>query len=283
MGLRCEKPWMPLSLLLRAGHSVNRTDGTTVPSTRKRGVGEERATASGPGKEGRETAKAVEGGEKEKGNGLRREQETRLKKVGMVVGKKALTGERGKDSFRRGKGSSGIVASDLLGEWLDGQDNDVVVQSGPERSRPLTARLARRGGREQVLSLRREPESDCWACGNAVLDKAASTTNVLVWAAYDGRRSVWRRKEVSEQAEPNDLLPWLLKAPALLGASKGDEEQQPQAKAANGRVAEGFAPPPRRQRNWSSISMDSDVAGVFVGQADWEDMAAHVGAGFVDE
>lgn len=178
---------------------------------------------------------------------------------------------RGKDSFRRGKGSSGIVASDLLGEWLDGQDNDVVVQSGPERSRPLTARLARRGGREQVLSLRREPESDCWACGNAVLDKAASTTNVLVWAAYDGRRSVWRRKEVSEQAEPNDLLPWLLKAPALLGASKGDEEQQPQAKAANGRVAEGFAPPPRRQRNWSSISMDSDVAGVFVGQADWED------------
>ncbi|CAE7839857.1 unnamed protein product [Symbiodinium sp. KB8] len=169
------------------------------------------------------------------------------------------------------EGSSGIVASDLLGEWLDGQDNDVVVQSGPERSRPLTARLARRGGREQVLSLRREPESDCWACGNAVLDKAASTTNVLVWAAYDGRRSVWRRKEVSEQAEPNDLLPWLLKAPALLGASKGDEEQQPQAKAANGRVAEGFAPPPRRQRNWSSISMDSDVAGVFVGQADWED------------
>jgi len=178
---------------------------------------------------------------------------------------------RGKDSFRRGKGSSGIVASDLLGEWLDGQDNDVVVQSGPERSRPLTARLARRGGREQVLSLRREPESDCWACGNAVLDKAASTTNVLVWAAYDGRRSVWRRKEVSDQAEPNDLLPWLLKAPALLGTSKADEEQEPQAKAANGRVAEGFAPRPRRQRNWSSISMDSDVAGVFVGQPDGED------------
>jgi len=100
---------MPLSLLLRAGHSGNQTDGTTVPSTRKRGAGERGATASGPGKEGRDTAKDAEGGEKAKVNGLRREQETRLKKVGMVAGKKALTGEAKIPS---------VVARGLLESWL---------------------------------------------------------------------------------------------------------------------------------------------------------------------
>eukprot|EP00913_Durusdinium_trenchii_P028951 g27145.t1 len=150
------------------------------------------------------------------------------------------------------------------------EDNEVLVQSGP-RGGPLTARLSRKGGRAQVLSVRREPESGLWACGNAVLDNAASSANVLVWAAYDGRKSVWRRKEVGIEADPEDLLPWLLRVPAMQGLglsqmAKGKE--LPKAKGANGKTEGGFSPPRRRQRNWSSISMDSDIAGVFVASAE---------------
>lgn len=164
------------------------------------------------------------------------------------------------------KDSSG--AAELLGEWLDSQDNEVLVQWGP-RGGPLTARLSRRGGRAQVLSVRREPDSGLWACGNAVLDKGASSANVLVWAAYDGRKSVWRRKEVGVEADPEDLLPWLLRMEAMQGSANGTDAEQPQAKGANGKGTEGFSPPARRrQRNWSSISMGSDIAGVFVGSAE---------------
>ncbi|CAK9017528.1 unnamed protein product [Durusdinium trenchii] len=175
---------------------------------------------------------------------------------------------RAKGSSKGGKGWS--ANSELLGEWLDSQDNEVLVQSGP-RGGPLTARLSRKGGRAQVLSVRREPESGLWACGNAVLDNAASSANVLVWAAYDGRKSVWRRKEVGIEADPEDLLPWLLRVPAMQGLglsqmAKGKE--LPKAKGANGKTEGGFSPPRRRQRNWSSISMDSDIAGVFVASAE---------------
>ncbi|CAJ1399742.1 unnamed protein product [Effrenium voratum] len=184
------------------------------------------------------------------------------------MGSKGQSGGRRRRMGRRAKGSGGkggYSPTDLLGEWLDAQDNSVIVQPGPGRAGPLTARLARKGGREQVLSVRREPEMGLWACGNAVLDLPASSANVLVWAAYDGRRSVWRRKEAAEDAEPEDLLPWLLRVPAMPGIAKG-AEQEPQAKGANGR--EGNPPRVRRQRNWSSISMDSDLAGVFVGSAE---------------
>lgn len=171
---------------------------------------------------------------------------------------------RAKGSSKGGKGSS--EASELLGEWLDSQDNEVLVQSGP-RGGPLTARLSRRGGRAQVLSVRRAPEG-LWACGNAVMDTAASSANVLVWAAYDGRKSVWRRKEVGVEVDPEDLLPWLLRMPAMQGIAKDEKGMdQPQAKGANGRGA-GSPPARRRQRNWSSISMDSDIAGVFVGSSE---------------
>eukprot|EP00931_Biecheleriopsis_adriatica_P055907 TRINITY_DN33140_c0_g1_i1.p1 TRINITY_DN33140_c0_g1~~TRINITY_DN33140_c0_g1_i1.p1 ORF type:complete len:668 (+),score=154.88 TRINITY_DN33140_c0_g1_i1:103-2106(+) len=195
----------------------------------------------------------------------------------------AASGRRGAKGggYSRSQASSGLIASDLLGDWLDAQDNDVTVLSSPDRRGPLTAKLARKGGREQVLSVRREPESGCWACGNAVLDRAASSANVLVWAAYDGRRSVWRRREAAAEAEPEDLLPWLLKPLALQGRAKGGQKGKTQweecstskdreAKdAAAGGSSGSFVPPaskPRlRRRNWSSISMDSDCAGVFIG------------------
>lgn len=177
------------------------------------------------------------------------------------------SGSRAKGASKGNKGlSSG--AAELLGEWLDSQDNEVLVQWGP-RGGPLTARLSRRGGRAQVLSVRREPDAGLWACGNAVLDKAASSANVLVWAAYDGRKSVWRRKEVGVEADPEDLLPWLLRMEAIQGSANGTDTEQPQAKGANGKGTEGFSPPARRrQRNWSSISMGSDIAGVFIGSAE---------------
>lgn len=169
------------------------------------------------------------------------------------------------------RASGGPVASELIGDWLDAQDNDVTVSSGPERRGPLVARLARRGGREQVLSVRRDPTTGDWACGNAVLDTRASKPSILVWAAFDGRHSVWRRREaVNAAAEPADLLPWLLKVPALSvqGQAKGPRLTAVAAVAATGPAE---APKPkaqkqRRRRNWSSIAMDSDTENCFVGQ-----------------
>lgn len=179
------------------------------------------------------------------------------------------------------RASGGPMASELIGDWLDAQDNEVIVSSGAERRGPLVARLARRGGKEQILSVRRDPASGDWACGNAVLDLQASKPSILVWAAFDGRHSVWRRAEVVNAAvEPPDLLPWLLKVPAL--SVQGQPPKGPKA-AAPARTSAGVgagagagAGPeaakakakPRRRRNWSSIALDSDTENCFVGQVE---------------
>lgn len=104
-------------------------------------------------------------------------------------------------------------ATAIEGEWADSLGNRVVVEAGPRRRGPLTATLMR-GGREQTLSVRCDPSSGVWACGNAVMDLQSSGPSCLVWVAADGRRSVWRREDesrsVGAERPPPDLLPWLL-------------------------------------------------------------------------
>eukprot|EP00930_Biecheleria_cincta_P027688 TRINITY_DN1939_c0_g6_i1.p1 TRINITY_DN1939_c0_g6~~TRINITY_DN1939_c0_g6_i1.p1 ORF type:complete len:653 (+),score=123.27 TRINITY_DN1939_c0_g6_i1:133-2091(+) len=182
--------------------------------------------------------------------------------------------EGGGASYPR-RASGGPLASELIGDWLDAQDNKVTVSSGAERRGPLVARLTRRGGREQILSVRRDPASGDWACGNALLDRQASKPSILVWAAFDGRHSVWRRTEVVNAAvEPQDLLPWLLKFPALSvqGQPKGPKATAAARAGAGAGAGAGQeaakAQKPRRRRNWSSIALDSDTENCFVGQVE---------------
>eukprot|EP00933_Yihiella_yeosuensis_P018144 TRINITY_DN15008_c0_g3_i1.p1 TRINITY_DN15008_c0_g3~~TRINITY_DN15008_c0_g3_i1.p1 ORF type:complete len:612 (-),score=138.84 TRINITY_DN15008_c0_g3_i1:289-2124(-) len=152
-------------------------------------------------------------------------------------------------------------ANDLLGEWLDSRDFAVNVVSGFERRGPLSAKLSRPGGKEQVLSVRRDSASGSWCCGNAVLDRSASTSSVIVWSAYDGRSSTWRRKQ-DENDEAKDLLPWLLTSLSRGKGAKGKRQSKTEGKAA---AADTAAAPRPRRRNWSSMSDGSDVGNVFQG------------------
>eukprot|EP00927_Polykrikos_kofoidii_P071553 TRINITY_DN67814_c0_g1_i1.p1 TRINITY_DN67814_c0_g1~~TRINITY_DN67814_c0_g1_i1.p1 ORF type:complete len:564 (-),score=107.73 TRINITY_DN67814_c0_g1_i1:133-1737(-) len=120
------------------------------------------------------------------------------------------------------------------GVWTDSLGNEIRVKQGTSSRGPLTAILSR-DGKETVLSLRYDGYTGLWACGNAVIDVAASDENSRVWwAAYDGRRSVWRRRlddskneegdAAADVISPPDLLPWLL-APVRFdvnGAKPGD-------------------------------------------------------------
>lgn len=131
--------------------------------------------------------------------------------VGYGKGKGGEKGEgRGRnygdgDDARDGWGSYGFV-----GDWVDSLGNAVVVSRGNGSRGPLTTTLIR-GDKEQILSLRRDPSTGLWACGNAFLDPDMSNKSRLVWATYDGRRSVWRREgSMKEDELPADLLPWLL-------------------------------------------------------------------------
>mmetsp|Transcript_46449 Transcript_46449/g.85082 ORF Transcript_46449/g.85082 Transcript_46449/m.85082 type:complete len:514 (-) Transcript_46449:173-1714(-) len=147
---------------------------------------------------------------------------------------------KGKGRNRGGKGRgkqwrqdaeealAGFDATTFLGEWDDSLGNSVTVCRGLERRSPLVAMLER-GGKANQLSLRRDLELQTWVCGNALLEAESSKTTCLVWCAFDGRRSVWRRRtkegEVAageaEDAESSadkvdpeslpSLLPWLLR------------------------------------------------------------------------
>lgn len=117
--------------------------------------------------------------------------------------------------------SGGPTPALLEGEWLDSLGHTVTVEGG---QLPLNATL-RRGTKAQALSLRCDPSSGAWACGNALLDLASSGPSCLVWTTSDGRRSVWWRERSNEQAEederPPELLPWLLVPEAIGGFLRG--------------------------------------------------------------
>eukprot|EP00928_Gymnodinium_smaydae_P035149 TRINITY_DN24794_c0_g1_i1.p1 TRINITY_DN24794_c0_g1~~TRINITY_DN24794_c0_g1_i1.p1 ORF type:complete len:522 (-),score=104.14 TRINITY_DN24794_c0_g1_i1:189-1679(-) len=113
-------------------------------------------------------------------------------------------------------------AHSFEGTWLDSLGNEVRVEGAGGPRGPLTAYLARPGGREQALSLRHDGQTGLWACGNAVLDASASADARRVWVAFDGKRSVWQRRDQGGKAAGGDrvgaadadgavdLLPWLL-------------------------------------------------------------------------
>jgi len=149
-------------------------------------------------------------------------------------------------------GKGGPTPASLEGEWLDSLGHAVTVEPGWRRNGPLTVRLVR-GEREQVLSLRCDPMSGVWACGNALLDLAASGPQSLVWVTHDGRRSVWTRCENGEGAAGSaklpDLLPWLLVPPSHVVDGEVSQEQ-------SGSMGMGMITTSTRRR-WASIAEES--------------------------
>eukprot|EP00403_Amphidinium_massartii_P018729 CAMPEP_0178421446 /NCGR_PEP_ID=MMETSP0689_2-20121128/26650_1 /TAXON_ID=160604 /ORGANISM="Amphidinium massartii, Strain CS-259" /LENGTH=481 /DNA_ID=CAMNT_0020042955 /DNA_START=53 /DNA_END=1494 /DNA_ORIENTATION=- len=126
--------------------------------------------------------------------------------------------------------AGGFDATTFLGEWEDSLGNTVTVTRGPERRSGLIAKLERNGKINQ-LSVRRDLDLQTWICGNAILEVESSKANCVVWHAYDGRRSVWRRTGEDEAVQAStdeageaggeasssstaSLLPWLLRPSA---------------------------------------------------------------------
>lgn len=169
-------------------------------------------------------------------------------------------------------GEAGGPTNEVLeGEWIDSLGHKVIVGQGPRRRAPLTARLIR-GDREQALSLRCDPVTGAWACGNAVMEISASGPSCLTWIAVDGRRSVWRRQPPSQQKGPRggaklaaakseqtqslDLLPWLLVDPHAEAPAIQREEPKP-AKMPMPRKNIGRG---RGRRRWASMAFDEAVS-----------------------
>lgn len=151
-------------------------------------------------------------------------------------------GNAGDDWQEQAGGGGGN--DELLGEWTDSLGHSIVVTQGTSWRGPLHAKLTR-GAKEQVLSLRREDGTGRWACGNAMLDADSSTADCLIWIAYDGRRSVWRRHTGGDGAgdpQPLDLLPWLLNSGPSAAKPAGDTL--------------GSSIPTRRR--WGSIMSEDD-------------------------
>jgi len=112
-------------------------------------------------------------------------------------------------------GQPGFGLRDFLGTWTDTLGNivDVTYAAGTKRRGPLAVRLSR-DGKEQMLTLRRDASSGIWACGNAVLDTAASTLVCVVWTTLDGRRSVWSRQDENAGNDADTVADGLGQAPA---------------------------------------------------------------------
>lgn len=87
-----------------------------------------------------------------------------------------------------------IQAADFVGYWRDSLGNDAVVSAGGLPGKELSVKLSRRGrDTVQVLSLTRNPQSQCWSCGDRVLDEKSSTKSCLLWSTSGGERSSWQR------------------------------------------------------------------------------------------